>query len=129
MGNVEETSIKKGVEQILRIKSLLETFFCSEIDFEKWTFIGALGFKQMNETVKCCKRCKEYVIQSSDMGHFLDKIHTSLQQRENLDSKDYSQLVKNLLYTVYANPGPVTKDKVDEEIFSKVVGREDKEGH
>ena len=61
ISDVKEKSVKKGVEQLSKIKSILETLFCVDIDAGKWKFVGAIGYIKIEDHVQCCQNCKNFV--------------------------------------------------------------------
>ena len=50
----EKPSVQKGLEQISKIKTILETFFSNDIDISKWRFVGVLGSVEMSDHVRYC---------------------------------------------------------------------------
>ena len=70
-GKNMKTSIDRGLNQISLIKTILETFFCNDIDISRWKFVGVLGYVEMSDHVKCCSVCKPFVIKSAELNDFL----------------------------------------------------------
>ena len=75
LGGVKEISVKKGAEQLSKIKSILETLFCVDIDAEKWKFVGAIGYIKMEDHVKCCQKCKNFILETKDVENFFSELH------------------------------------------------------
>ena len=111
-------SVQKGLDQITKIKTILETFFSNDIDISKWRFVGVLGYVEMSDLVKCCSDCKPFVIKSSDLYDLFKKIEEDFQKSES--NGDYKLMIRNLLFTIFANPGPIVRTKVDEATFEKI---------
>ena len=127
LGNVKETSIVKGLKQISKIKLLLETFFCGDIDVQNWRFVGALGYMKINEEVVTCESCQPFVVQHDQLSRLFDSLHNENKDKDSelvSVENDFKFIIKNILFTVFANPGPVTRSKVDDEVFKKIVGQD-----
>ena len=75
-GKVKEISVKKGMAQLSRIKSVLETLFCGDIDTTQWKFVGSIGFITKEGHVKCCENCQKFVLEPNDLENFFDKLHS-----------------------------------------------------
>ena len=123
-GEVKEISVKKGVEQLAKIKSILETLFCADIDAEKWKFIGAIGYMKMADHVECCKKCKKFIFEPKDLENFFKQLHSGNlgdfdEQKSN--NEDYNFLIRNLIYTVFSGKAPLTRDKIVEESTKRIV--------
>merc|ERR1719232_1246864 len=114
----KKPSLQKGLDQISKIKTILEAFFGNDIDLNEWKFVGALGYVTMADHVKCCSKCKPFVVKSSEIEHLFEKVESGCVKKRI--TEDYKLLIRNLLYTVFANPGPIVRSKIDEEIFKKI---------
>jgi len=74
----------------------------------------------MSNHVKCCSDCKPFVIQSTEFVNLFTKLEEDLKIAVTEDDEDYKLIIRNFLYTIFANPGPIVRSKVDEEIFEKI---------
>ena len=120
-GKDMKTSIDRGLNQISLIKTILETFFCNDIDISRWRFVGVLGYVEMSDHVKCCSVCKPFVIKSAELNDFLNKIQENLIVNfEDRNDEDYKLMIRNFLYTIFANPGPIVHNKVDQAVFETI---------
>ena len=99
-----KTSIQVGLDQICKIKTILETFFGNDINIEDWKFVGALGFIKIENHVDICQNCKPFVIRSTEVKSLLDHLDNNFCINID-DDEDYKLIVRNLLYTIFANPG------------------------
>ena len=111
-------SVQKGLDQITKIKTILETFFSNDIDISKWRFVGVLGYVEMSDHVRCCSDRKPFVVKSSELNDLFNKMEEDSQTSEN--NEDYKLMIRNLLYTIFANPGPIVRSKMDEATFEKI---------
>jgi len=114
----KKPSIQKGLYQISKIKRILEALFGNDIDLNEWKFVGSLGYVTMADHVKCCSNCKPFVVKSSEIENLFEKVESGCVKKRI--TEDYKLLIRNLLYTVFANPGPIVRSKIDEEIFKKI---------
>ena len=127
---VEKTSVGKGIKQIGKIKNILETFFCSNVDMRDWKFVGALGYVTMADHVKCCPKCKPFVVKSTQIKALFNKldyvssivtiIGIDKEFAKKAENETYKLIIRNLLFTILANPGPIVRSKIDEETFKKI---------
>ena len=113
-------TVEKALEQLSKIKRILETFFSNDIDISKWKFVGIIGYVKMSDHVKCCSDCKPYIIQSSELKDLFNKIEADFGKINVEDDDDYKLIIRNLLYTIFSNPGPIVRSKVDEATFEKI---------
>ena len=72
----------------------------------------------MSDHVRCCLNCKPFVIKSSELNDLFNKIEGEFKKADN--DEDYKFMIRNLLYTIFANPGPILRSKVDEATFEKI---------
>ena len=127
----KESSIQKGLDQISKIKTLLEAYFCNDIGLTDWKFVGVLGYVNISKcsfwdpcvcTVKCCQECSPFIVRPTELETMFKTLHSTLSKREaipDLDN-DYKLMIRNILYTIFANPGPIVKYKVDDQTFDKI---------
>ena len=119
-GNVKKSSVQKGVEQISKIKKILEKYFCTNIDLTGWKFVGALGFGSKAEHVKCCPSCKPFIVDVTGVKALFNKLDRELTGTTSANLEAYKKLIRNLIFCIFANPGPVIKHNYDEETFRKI---------
>ena len=60
------------------------------------------------------KDCEKFVVKPEELETLFEKLESDLVPKEN--TKDYKLMIRNLLYTIFANPGPIVRSKIDEEI-------------
>ena len=119
-GNVQKSSIQKGIEQLNTTKQLLETYFFNDIDVNQWKFIGVLGYLEIEENVNCCHKCKDFVIKPQELSKLLSKF--PIESDNEILKDDYKFIIKNILFTVFASPGPKIRCFIDEETSEKIIG-------
>ena len=113
----KDPSIQKGLKQISIIKTIFETFFGNDIDLSDWRFVGVLGYVKMADHVKCCSDCKPFVVKTSEIEKLIQKFeHDAIAEND----EDYKLIIKNILFTIFANPGPIVRWKMDEKTFEKI---------
>ena len=108
------------MEQVTKIKSILETFFFTDIDLNDWKFVGALGYVNMNDKVNLCPKCKPFVVKATEIDELFNKIDADIPIEVNDRDESYKLMILNILFTIFANPGPILRSKIDEETFEKI---------
>ena len=119
-GKVKKSSVQKGVEQISKIKKILEKYFCTNSDLTGWKFVGALGYGSKAEHVKCCPSCKPFIVDVTGVKALFNKLDRELTGTTSANLEAYKKLIRNLIFCIFANPGPVIKHNYDEETFRKI---------
>jgi len=119
-GNVKKTSVQKGVEQISKIKSILEKYFCTNIDFTGWKFVGALGYGVKADHLQCCLQCKPFIVDTSGVEALFNKLDKELIGSTSGNHEAFKMLIRNLIFCIFANPGPVMRHNYDEETCLKI---------
>merc|ERR1712013_695258 len=125
------TNVKKGsptnsaTKQLGTTKDILEKYFCKDISTE-WDFIGAIFYEHLEENTSICQKCEPFVIRIGELKTKLEVIESPIQcKKEVIDqheaNQDYRLLVKNLIFTVFANPGPVLKWNMADKIFETIT--------
>lgn len=115
--------IDSALNQLNTTKNILEKYFCKDISPE-WLFIGVIFYKYLDENANCCPDCGPFLVKTGEIERKLTLIESKIQRKrpEIEDAhKDYKTLVKHLVFTIFANPGPITKWNVAEKIFETVT--------
>ena len=108
------------MEQISKIKKILEKYFCTNIDLTGWKFVGALGYGSKADHVQCCLQCKPFIVDTSGVEALFNKLDKELIGSTSGNHEAYKKLIKNLIFCIFANPGPVIKHNYDEETCLKI---------
>ena len=119
-GKIKITSVKKGVEQISKIKKILEKYFCTNIDLTGWKFVGALGYGSKADHVQCCLQCKPFIVDTSGVEALFNKLDKELIGSTSGNHEAFKMLIRNLIFCIFANPGPVMRHNYDEETCLKI---------
>ena len=119
-GKVKKSSVQKGVEQISKIKKILEKYFFTNIDLTGWKFVGALGYGSKADHVQCCLQCEPFIVDTSGVEALFNKLDKELIGSTSGNHEAYKMLIRNLIFCIFANPGPVIKHNYDEETFRKI---------
>ena len=73
-------------------------------------------------TVKSCPVCNPFIVKSTELETLFETLHSRLSKKEPAPASDddYKLMIRNLLYTIFANPGPIVRYKVDNKTFEKI---------
>eukprot|EP00092_Neocalanus_flemingeri_P037002 GFUD01040285.1.p1 GENE.GFUD01040285.1~~GFUD01040285.1.p1 ORF type:complete len:735 (+),score=159.46 GFUD01040285.1:221-2425(+) len=120
-GRSNVSTIDSALSQIEKCKRNFETYFSQDIG--EWKFIGVIFYDQSNGNI--CKRCECYVMSVDDIKEKIKTIEEEIEveraSAEDQSVTDYQTIVKRLVFTIYANPGPVIKSKIIPKITDAIT--------
>ena len=74
----------------------------------------------MNDKVNICSNCKPFIVKSTEIEELFNKIEANIPIKEDDNSdENYKLVIQNILFAIFAKPGPILRSKIDEETVRK----------
>ena len=125
-------TIKKGLEQLRNMKTLVEKYFSPQLISGEWSYVALMHFENNKSKLSICPRCQPYcILNIEDLVKTLTELQTKLRTQCTPSQDEYKTVVKSMAFTILAKDVGTYSTiigQVDDKVQGKLVGKTQKQG-